>query len=133
MNFERLEIDEDYGDTVLPLVLCRSGGGPYEDDAFVSGWRLGRIEATLSGPGISALAESMSVPVLAIFGGTDDAISPADVSDFERALTAARVDHEVITYPGAPHSFFDRRQQDFTDASDDAWHRVLEFIERHRG
>ena len=41
MNFDRLEIDEDYGDTVLPLVLCRSRGGPYEDDAFVSGWRLG--------------------------------------------------------------------------------------------
>jgi hypothetical protein len=60
MNFDMLEIDEDYGGTVMPLVLCRSRGGPYDDEAFVSGWRLGAIGATtLSGPGISALAESI--------------------------------------------------------------------------
>ena len=37
-----------------------------------------------------------------------------------------------MTYDGAPHSFFDRRYEDFADASEDAWRRVLEFIERHR-
>lgn len=83
------------------------------------------------GPGPSAAAESISVPVLAVFGGADDGIPPEDVSDFERALTAARVDHEVITYPGAPHSFFDRRYEDHADASADAWRRVLAFIDRH--
>jgi carboxymethylenebutenolidase len=34
-------------------------------------------------------------------------------------------------YDGAPHSFFDRKQEEFADASDDAWRRTLEFIERH--
>jgi hypothetical protein len=43
----------------MPLVLCRSKGGPYDDDAFASGWRLGAIGATLAGPGVSALAESI--------------------------------------------------------------------------
>jgi hypothetical protein len=39
-------------------------------------------------------------------GGADDAIS-ADVAAFEAALTAAGAEHEVVTYDGAPHSFFD--------------------------
>jgi hypothetical protein len=44
---------------VMPLVLCRSRGGPYDDEAFMSGWRLGDIGATLGRPGISALAQSI--------------------------------------------------------------------------
>jgi carboxymethylenebutenolidase len=38
------------------------------------------------------------------------------------------VPHEVTTYPGAPHSFFDRRQEEHAEASEDAWRRVLEFL-----
>jgi carboxymethylenebutenolidase len=34
----------------------------------------------------------------------------------------------VVIYPGAPHSFFDRRATDYADASADAWQRVLGFI-----
>jgi len=37
-----------------------------------------------------------------------------------------------VTYEGAPHSFFDRKQEEFADASDDAWRRVLAFVEEHR-
>jgi carboxymethylenebutenolidase len=36
-----------------------------------------------------------------------------------------------VTYPGAPHSFFDRRYEAFAHESEDAWHRVLAFVERH--
>jgi hypothetical protein len=43
----------------LPLVLCRSRGGPFDDEAFQSGWRLGDIGATLGRLGVSALAESI--------------------------------------------------------------------------
>jgi hypothetical protein len=57
--FELLEIGEDDRGGVMPLVLCRSKGGPYDDEAFLSGWRLGAIDATLAGPGVSALAESI--------------------------------------------------------------------------
>ena len=59
MEFDRLDLGEDSGGGVLPLVLCRSRGGPYDDDAFSSGWRLGAIGAALAGPGISALCESI--------------------------------------------------------------------------
>ena len=58
MEFDELELGEDSGG-VMPLVLCRSRGGPYDDGAFSSGWRLGAIGATLAGPGISALCESI--------------------------------------------------------------------------
>jgi carboxymethylenebutenolidase len=43
------------------------------------------------------------------------------------------VEHEVVTYDGAPHSFFDRKQEEFAAASDDAWAKVLAFIEAHSG
>jgi hypothetical protein len=59
MEFDKLDVNEDCGGGVMPLVLCRSRGGPYDDEAFSSGWRLGAIGATLAGPGVSALCESI--------------------------------------------------------------------------
>jgi hypothetical protein len=51
---------EDGGnEAVMPLVLCHSAGGPYDDEAFTSGWRLGSIAATLAHPGFNALADSI--------------------------------------------------------------------------
>ena len=70
-------------------------------------------------------------PILALMGGADQAISAADVAAFDSALAEAEVEHEVISYEGAPHSFFDRKQEQFADASADAWQRVLGFLEKH--
>ena len=83
-------------------------------------------------PGPVAHAAEMAAPILALQAGDDDHI-PAEVNTaFDDALTVAGVEHEVVTYDGAPHSFFDRKQEQFADASDDAWRRTLDFIERHR-
>jgi carboxymethylenebutenolidase len=65
-------------------------------------------------------------------GGADAAIPVEDVEEFDRALADAGVEHEVKVYDGAPHSFFDRKQEEFADASADAWDRVLAFVERYR-
>jgi len=82
-------------------------------------------------PGPIDRAPDMGAPILALQGGADENIT-AELNDaFDRALTEAGVEHEVVTYEGAPHSFFDRRQEDYADASDDAWRRVLEFLDRH--
>ena len=54
-----LEADEGKSETAFPLVLCRSRGGPYDDEAFLSGWRLGDIGATLGKPGVSEMADSI--------------------------------------------------------------------------
>jgi carboxymethylenebutenolidase len=70
----------------------------------------------------------MTCPILALMGGDDPGIPQEAVDEYEKALEAAGVAHEVVVYPGAPHSFFDRKYQDFADESADAWGRVLEFI-----
>jgi carboxymethylenebutenolidase len=73
----------------------------------------------------------MECPILALQAGDDQNITAEDNAAFDEALAAAGVEHEVVTYDGAPHSFFDRRQEDFAAASDDAWSRVLAFVDRH--
>jgi carboxymethylenebutenolidase len=74
-------------------------------------------------------AEHMKYPVLGLFGGDDPNIPQEQVHEFDEALDKAGVTHNVIIYPGAPHSFFDRRATDFADASADAWQQVIGFIE----
>jgi carboxymethylenebutenolidase len=77
------------------------------------------------------LAPEMASPILALMGGADPGIPAETVAVFDEALTAAGVEHEVVTYEGAPHSFFDRKYDEFADESADAWTRVLEFIRVH--
>lgn len=67
--------------------------------------------------------------VLALFGGADPSIPAENIERFQAALANAGVDHDVVTYPGAPHSFFDRSQDAHTDESVDAWNRMIAFIE----
>jgi carboxymethylenebutenolidase len=82
-------------------------------------------------PGPTQRAAELEAPILALQAGDDQNITAEDNAAFVEALTAAGVEHDVIAYEGAPHSFFDRRQENFVAASEDAWRRVLEFIERH--
>jgi carboxymethylenebutenolidase len=69
-------------------------------------------------------------PVLGLFGGADEAIPADQVEAFERALGQSGAEHEIVTYPGAPHSFFDRAYTEHAEASEDAWRRVLGFLEK---
>ena len=82
-------------------------------------------------PGPIDRAAEMEGPILALQAGADQNITAEDNRAFAEALTAAGVPYELITYDGAPHSFFDRKQEEFADASEDAWNRVLEFIARY--
>jgi carboxymethylenebutenolidase len=82
-------------------------------------------------PGPTQHASEIECPILALQAGDDQNITADDNAEFGRALEAAGVEHEIVTYDGAPHSFFDRRQEDFAAASDDAWARVLAFLDRH--
>jgi carboxymethylenebutenolidase len=73
-------------------------------------------------------APSYRCPVLGLFGGADPSITAEHVEAFRRALVASGVRHEIVTYEGAPHSFFDRRFTNHAKASRDAWARVLAFM-----
>jgi carboxymethylenebutenolidase len=76
-------------------------------------------------------AGEIKAPILALQAGADQNISSEDNAAFDQALSSAGVEHEVNTYAGAPHSFFDRKQEEFAAASDDAWAKVLAFIAAH--
>ena len=84
-------------------------------------------------PGPTDRAAEMQAPILGLMGGDDSAIPVVDVDTFEAALDVAGVENELVVYPGAPHSFFDRKQEEFAVESEDAWNRVLAFLARVDG
>jgi carboxymethylenebutenolidase len=79
-------------------------------------------------PDLTTDADQIELPVLGLFGGADDHITPEHIAAFDAGLERAGVDHEIVSYEGAPHSFFDRKQEEFAAASTDAWARVLDFL-----
>ncbi|HTG46125.1 MAG TPA: dienelactone hydrolase family protein [Actinomycetota bacterium] len=73
-------------------------------------------------------AASYACPVLGLFGGADQAVPAEAVEAFREALVAAGVEEEIVVYPEAPHSFFDRHAVEHAEASADAWRRILAFV-----
>jgi carboxymethylenebutenolidase len=108
------------------LSYLQAADGPDVDGVIgFYGWPVGQNRDL---PAPADLAGRFRAPVLALWGGADRGITPEIVEQFTAALREAGVDHESVTYPGAPHSFFDRHQAEFADASDDAWRRMLSFV-----
>jgi carboxymethylenebutenolidase len=79
-----------------------------------------------------AVADRIASPVLGLFGGADAGIPPEAIAAFDAALQVGGVEQRIVIYPGAPHSFFDRKAAEFADASDQAWAEILGFIDAHR-
>ena len=82
-------------------------------------------------PAVLQRIGDIGCPILALMGGDDPSIPIEEVERFRAALDGAGVEHEVVVYEGAPHSFFDRKQEEFSEQSADAWERVLAFIDRY--
>ncbi len=95
--------------------------------------RVGPGVSEREAPGGSVIqrAGQIACPILALQAGDDQGISAADNAAFEQALRNAGVEHEIVIYGGAPHSFFDRKHEEFAEASADAWRRTLAFIGGH--
>jgi carboxymethylenebutenolidase len=91
----------------------------------------GSIVERNGNPGPISFVDRMDCPILALQAGADANITREQNGEFERALAEAGVEHELVEYEGAPHSFFDRKQEEFAEASEDAWRRVLSFVESH--
>jgi carboxymethylenebutenolidase len=92
------------------------------------GWPVGQSRGM---PAPVDVADKIECDVLAIFGGADQGIDAAAREAFDQALDKANVGHRIIVYPDAPHSFFDRKADQFADASTAAWEETLKFIGRH--
>ena len=108
------------------LSYLQAADGPDVDGVIgFYGWPVGQNRDL---PAPADLVDRFRAPVLALWGGADQGITPDIVEQFETALRSAGVKHESIVYPDAPHSFFDRHQAEFADASTDAWRRMLDFV-----
>jgi carboxymethylenebutenolidase len=83
--------------------------------------------------GLSPLDEAHSglvrAPVLGLYGGADRGIPVEDVETYDRSLEEAGVEHRIVVYPDAPHSFFDRKMSQHAEVCRDAWAAVLGFID----
>lgn len=91
--------------------------GPWRNDAPAPLDRLDDIECA----------------VLGLFGGADGAITAEAVAAFDRGLTDRGLDHRIVTYPNAPHSFFDRKAAEFASESAAAWGELTAFIGARAG
>lgn len=130
--------DENARRSVFTVGFCFGGSNSWLQASAVQGLsgvvgfyghptRLGRDG---SAPPIEWVSE-FECPLLGLMGGADEGIPLGEVGKFERALEAAGAQYEIHVYPDAPHSFFDRRYDDFSGESADAWDRVLSFIEEN--
>lgn len=76
-------------------------------------------------------AHKVKYPVLGLYGGADQGIPIEAIQTLDTELDKAGVEHKLVVYENAPHSFFDRKQTEFAQASANAWERVLNFIHAH--
>lgn len=133
-----LHTGEDAHQSTFTLGFCM--GGSFSLMTGIQDFDLAGIIAFYSGlsrkfAGANATVleegEHIKYPVLGLYGGADPVIPVDQVHTFDAELDKAGVEHELVIYPGAPHSFFDKRATDFADASAEAWRRVLGFISAH--
>jgi len=117
-------------DPVFTLGFCKFGA---------ESWRLAATDLAAAGcmgfygmpAGVLHDIPAMTAPLLVLAAGADQATSLEDNEAFDRALAEAGIEHEYVLYDGAPHSFFDRTFTDWTPACEDAWVRMLGFMDRH--
>lgn len=93
------------------------------------GWPVGEHRG--GSPAPAEVAGAFASPVLGIFGGADQGIAAEAVTSFEAALGANGVEHRIVTYPNAPHGFFDQKADEYSASSAKAWDEVLAFIRSH--
>ena len=72
----------------------------------------------------------MKAPLLMLIAGADFTPREEFIA-FDHELTEAGVPHEMHIYEGAPHSFFDRSFDQWQEACEDAWRRILAFVKKH--
>lgn len=127
-------------DAVFTVGFCFGGRHSFNQAAFQHGlggvigfygWPIRRDDDDASAP--VDLAAQYEAPVLGLFGGADAHIKTEFIEEFRSALDAAGVPNEIVIYDGAPHSFFDRTAAEHADAAEDAWRRMLAFIQSNRG
>jgi len=73
----------------------------------------------------------MTAPLLLLLAGEDKGTPSTEFEEFAQQVRARGLEVESHTYPGAPHSYFDRSFAEHRDACQDSWKRILDFTDRH--
>jgi len=115
--------------SVFTVGFCFGGSSSWNQSALQS-----RLNGAVGFYGRPERSEpfiaKMKAPLLMLIAGAD--FTPQEAFHvFDKELSAANVPHEMHIYEGAPHSFFDRSFEQWKDACDDAWRRMLAFIKEH--
>lgn len=106
----------------------------YKAAAIFYGGRVKLVMGAGNPPAID-LAPAIRCPVIGFFGNEDTNPSPADVDDYDAALTRAGVAHVFHRYDGAGHAFqsFNSAERYRPEASEDAWQKSLAFFAEKLG
>jgi carboxymethylenebutenolidase len=78
-----------------------------------------------------AAIPKMKAPLLMLLAGADQGTPPEEFEQFAALVRARGLEVEAHTYPGAPHSYFDRSFAEHKDACQDSWKQILAFTDRH--
>ena len=72
----------------------------------------------------------INAPILGLFGGQDQGITPSDVKKFEEEMKKTGKRIEVVIYPDAGHAFENPHNKSGYRAADaaDAWKRTVNFL-----
>ena len=72
----------------------------------------------------------INAPILGVFGGQDQGITPSDVKKFEEEMKKTGKRIEVVIYPDAGHAFENPNNKSGYRAADaaDAWKRTVNFL-----
>ncbi len=117
----------------LAVIGCDLGGALAMQLAFDRQDVMAAV--TVSGDPTAFLGrfDQLRCPLLAIFG-EDDEITQRTEHRLQAELNAADIRHQVIVYPKTPHTFYNHLTPTYQhEAAEDAWEKVLEFLEIHQG
>lgn len=82
------------------------------------------------------IAKDLKAPVLGLYGGKDQGISPESIAQMREALaagSAAAKASEIVVYPDAGHGFHaDYRSSYNAKDAQDGWNRALAWLRAHR-
>lgn len=146
---DRLAPEHVAADAAAATAHLRSGALGPVDAAFAIGFCFGGSQAWIQSAFDHGLAgcvgfygrpddcrpfvDRMGPPLLMLVAG-EDALTPVeDFRRFDAELVKAGVAHELVVYGGAPHSFFDGGLAEHAAACEDAWRRLLAFVEERGG
>lgn len=78
------------------------------------------------------VVDQLKVPILGLYGGSDDLIPTQTVEQMRQALAAKETGSEIILYPEAPHGFFaDYRPTYRQEAAEDGWKRLQAWFKQY--